>query len=52
MILYMGAYGYTGQQMHKLNNIMEYKGQIYFCENKPRGMFVWIKTKNNIIDSL
>jgi len=52
MILYMAAHGYIGEQMHKLSKIMNYKGQIYFFENKPRGMFVWIKTKNNIINSL
>jgi hypothetical protein len=52
IILYMGAYGYIGQQMHKLDKIMDYRGQIYFCENKPRGMFVWIKTKNDLINSL
>ncbi len=29
--------------MHRLDNIMNYKGQIYFYENKMREIYVWGK---------
>ena len=52
IILYMGGSEYVMNKMHLLDNIMEYKGQIYFYEKVPRGMFVWKKIKNNKITSL
>jgi 16S rRNA G966 N2-methylase RsmD len=52
IILYMGGSAYVMNKMHLLDNIMEYKGQIYFYEKIPRGMFVWKKIKNNKITSL
>ena len=52
MILYMGGSNYVMEAMHKLDNIMEYKGIIYFYENKPRGIFVWQKKTDNIIYNL
>jgi hypothetical protein len=52
IILYMGGSEYVMNKMHLLDNIMEYKGQIYFYEKVPRGMFVWKKIKNNKINSL
>jgi hypothetical protein len=44
MILYMGGSKYVMHQMHLLlDNLMEYKGQIYFYEKYARGMYVWKK---------
>ena len=48
----MGGSNYVMEAMHKLDNIMEYKGIIYFYENKPRGIFVWQKKTDNIIYNL
>jgi hypothetical protein len=45
MILYMGGSCNTMKYMHKLDNIMNYKGIIYFYENKLRAMYVWQKTE-------
>ena len=52
IVLYMGGSNYVMNKMFMLNNIMEYKGVIYFYENKPRGMYVWKKIDNNFINSL
>ena len=52
MILYMSASDYVMYKMYSLGNIMEYKGQIYFYEKVPRGMFVWKKNKDDKITSL
>lgn len=52
MILYMGGSKYVFDQMFKLNNVMDYKGIIYFYDNKPRAMYVWKKLKDNKIDNL
>jgi 16S rRNA G966 N2-methylase RsmD len=52
MILYMGGSDYIMNKMHLLINIMDYKGQIYFYEKFPRGIYVWKKIRNNKIVSL
>lgn len=52
LILYMGGSDYIMNAMHKLDNIMEYKGIIYFYEKKPRGMYVWKKNGKNKIENL
>ena len=52
MILYMGGSPYVFDQMFKLNNVMSYKGVIYFYDNKPRAMYVWKKLNNDKIDKL
>ena len=52
MILYMGGSNYVMNKMFMLNNIMNYKGVIYFYESVPRGIFVWEKINDNIINSL
>jgi hypothetical protein len=52
MILYMGGSKYVFEQMFKLNNVMSYKGVIYFYDNKPRAMYVWKKLKDDKIDKL
>jgi hypothetical protein len=52
MILYMGGSPYVFDQMFKLNNVMSYKGVIYFYDNKPRAMYVWKKLKDDKIDKL
>ena len=51
-ILYMGGSNYVMETMHKLDRIMDYKGIIYFYENKPRGMYVWKKINANKIQVL
>jgi 16S rRNA G966 N2-methylase RsmD len=43
MILYMGGSRYVMDSMHRLSNIMDYKGIIYFYEKNPRAMYVWQK---------
>ena len=45
MILYMGGSEYVMNKMHLLDDIMDYRGQIYFYEKKERGIYVWKKTK-------
>ena len=52
MILYMGGSDYVMKKMHLLDNIMDYRGQIYFYEKIPRGIYVWKKINNKIINSL
>ena len=55
MILYMGGSKYVMDSMHKLSNIMDYKGVIYFYEKNPRAIYVWQKRRDkslNIIDRL
>jgi hypothetical protein len=52
MILYMGGSKYVFDQMFKLNNVMKYKGVIYFYDNKPRAMYVWKKLSDGKIDKL
>ena len=52
MILYMGGSDYVINKMHLLDNIMDYKGQIYFYEKVQRGIYVWKKINNNKIVSL
>ena len=52
MILYMGGSKYVFDQMFKLNNVMAYKGVIYFYDNKPRAMYVWKKLRHDKIDKL
>jgi hypothetical protein len=52
MILYMGGSSYVFEQMFKLNKIMNYKGIIYFFDNKPRAMYVWQKINDDKIESL
>jgi hypothetical protein len=51
-ILYMGGSDYVMKAMHRLSNVMEYKGIIYFYDNKPRGMYVWKKTSKTVISTL
>jgi len=46
IILYMGGSKYVMEQMHMLDKIMKYKGQIYFYETKPRGIFIWEKIED------
>jgi len=43
MILYIHSSSYVDKRLLELNNIMKYKGIIYFYENKLRGMHVWQK---------
>ena len=52
MILYMGGSEYVMKSMHKLDNIMKYKGIIYFYEKLPRAIYVWQKINNKIIYDL
>ena len=52
IILYMGGSPYVFSQMFKLNNVMTYKGVMYFYDNKPRAMYVWKKLKDDKIDKL
>ena len=52
MILYMGGSKYVFERMFKLNNVMAYKGVMYFYDNKPRAMYVWKKLSNDKIDKL
>ena len=52
MILYMGGSEYVMKKMHLLNNIMDYRGQIYFYEKVQRGIYVWKKINNKLISSL
>ena len=52
MILYMGGSKYVFDRMFKLNNVMAYKGVMYFYDNKPRAMYVWKKLKDGKIDKL
>lgn len=52
MILYMGGSKYVFERMFKLNNVMSYKGVIYFYDNKPRAMYVWKKLRHDKIDKL
>lgn len=52
MILYMGGSKYVFDRMFKLNNIMTYKGVMYFYDNKPRAMYVWKKLNDGKIDKL
>lgn len=49
MVLYMGGSKYVMDSMHKLDKLMNYKGIIYFYENKPRAIYVWQKIKDDII---
>jgi len=43
MILYIHSSPYVDKRLLELNKIMNYKGIIYFYENKLRGMHVWQK---------
>jgi 16S rRNA G966 N2-methylase RsmD len=43
MILYIHSSPYIDKQLKKLETKMKYKGQIYFFENKLRGLHVWQK---------
>jgi hypothetical protein len=52
LILYMGGSPYVFEQMFKLNNVMAYKGVMYFYDNKPRAMYVWKKLKDDKINKL
>jgi hypothetical protein len=52
MILYMGGSKYVFDRMFKLNNVMAYKGVMYFYDNKPRAMYVWKKLNDGKIDKL
>ena len=52
MILYMSGSDYVMKKMFLLNNVMEYKGIIYFYEKYPRAMYVWKKIKNDTIAEL
>jgi len=52
MILYMGGSEYVMKKMFLLSNIMEYKGIIYFYENKPKAIYVWKKIKDNLISDI
>jgi len=52
MILYMGGSKYVFDRMFKLNNVMSYKGVMYFYDNKPRAMYVWKKLNDGKIDKL
>ena len=52
MILYMGGTDYIMESMHKLDKIMDYKGIIYFYENKPRAIYVWQKKNNDLLNKL
>ena len=52
MILYMGGSDYVMKSMHKLDKIMNYKGIIYFYENKIRKIYVWQKISDKIIYNL
>jgi hypothetical protein len=52
MILYMSGSDYVMKKMFLLNNIMEYKGIIYFYEKDPRAIYVWKKIKDDIITKL
>jgi 16S rRNA G966 N2-methylase RsmD len=52
IILYMGGSKYVMEQMHRLDKVAKYCGTIYFYDNKPRGMFVWKKIRNDKINIL
>ena len=52
IILYMGGSRYVMEQMHRLDKVAKYCGTIYFYDNKPRGMFVWKKIRNDKINIL
>jgi hypothetical protein len=45
MILYLHDEPYLNKRLKELDPIMTYKGKIYFCEAKCRGMHVWQKNK-------
>lgn len=52
MILYIGHNDeYAINKIRKLNNLMKFHGVIYFYEKKPRGMYVWEKIKNNVLNN-
>jgi len=43
MVLYLHDSPYLNTRLKELNELMTYKGKIYFCESKCRGMHVWQK---------
>jgi hypothetical protein len=49
ILLYLSGSPYVMEQMHKLDKVMEYKGIIYFYDDKPRAIYVWKKIKNDIL---
>lgn len=52
IVLYIEGSKYLLNQIKKLNNIMNYKGIIYFFEKKPRTMYVWQKINDDLIYDL
>ncbi len=44
MILYMTGSPKVMAYLKKLDDIMKYKGAIYYIDSKPRAMYVWQKT--------
>ena len=43
MILYLHDEPYLNSRLKELETIMTYKGKLYFCESKCRGIHVWQK---------
>jgi hypothetical protein len=50
MILYMSGSPIVMAYLRKLDNIMKYKGVIYFIDTRPRAMYVWQKTTDHATD--
>ncbi len=52
IVLYMGGSKEVFDAMFKLNDVMKYKGIIYFYEKTPRAIYVWQKIKDGKINRL
>lgn len=52
LVLYIDGSPYVLNEIKRLNKVMQYKGIIYFFDNKPRAMYVWKKINDNIINSI
>lgn len=50
IILYITGSNLVMNTIHKLDKIMNYKGVLYFYDDKPRAMYIWEKIKNNKIN--